>query len=163
MWLDQALEADAAGRLAADWTGDQVVSWSGPSAGWVIAWRSTWASVDSALALASVADRLLAVAQPAGGSPCMSSVSRARRSPCCSRPIGPRSIAPRSGWAAELGQLAGARPRGALRDAWHYIESGADTPSSASVFASASRVAVTSASRAPDVAGFAVSITRRSL
>jgi hypothetical protein len=67
--LDQALDADAARRLAADWTGDQVVSWGGPSAGWVIAWRSTWATVDSALALASVADRLLAVAQPADRSP----------------------------------------------------------------------------------------------
>ncbi|MGO9179434.1 MAG: hypothetical protein ACLQHS_09210 [Candidatus Limnocylindrales bacterium] len=69
VWLDQALEADAARQLAADWTGDQVVSWSGPSVGWVIAWRSTWVSVDSALALTSVADRPLAVAQPAGGSP----------------------------------------------------------------------------------------------
>ncbi len=69
VWLDQALDASAARRLAADWTDDQVVGWGGPFAGWVIAWRSTWATMDSALALASVADRLLAVAQPADRSP----------------------------------------------------------------------------------------------
>ncbi len=164
VWLDQALEADAARQLAADWTGDQVVSWSGPirRLGHRVALD---VGVGQFRAGANVEWPIgrWRLHSPQADLPCMSSASRARRSPCCSRPIGPRSIASRSGWAAEQGQLAGAGPRGALRDARHYIESGADTPSNASVFASASRVAVTSASRAPDVAGFAVSITRRSL
>ena len=68
VWLEQALDGDAARELAAEWTGDQVASWSGPSGGWVIAWRSTWATVGAALSVASVADRLVAAAGAAGAS-----------------------------------------------------------------------------------------------
>jgi len=68
VWLEQVLDGDAARALAAEWTGDQVASWSGPSGGWVIAWRSTWATVGAALSAASAADRLVAAAGAAGGS-----------------------------------------------------------------------------------------------
>jgi hypothetical protein len=68
VWLAQVLDATAARQLSAGWQGDQVVSWSGPSGGWVIAWRSTWATVSDAFSVASAASRVLASVQGPGGS-----------------------------------------------------------------------------------------------